>query len=368
MFKHLLKKALVVCLCFGVFSCKKEKTTANETAVNTPTDHSILFSEFPETSNITFNTLFNFKEGIPNKLHIVDSTLVIHNRRSSNSNFLFYNYNLNSGNLSKGYISSGRGPNEILSSFSSGFTDTHLWIHDMALKKIVMIDRANVLPVQKDSIGFKEYKFNEHTAIRVALKDSLSYYGVENLTSEYKVSKMDLSTDTVVEEFGEFKEQRPETIPLEVYKQAYSPLIALNPNEQKLMLAYRYTDVVEIYNLDNKVSINIQGPENFKPQFEVGKNQNGGYMEYTDKTKLAFVNAATTKDYIYLLYSGSTQKDNPDTFGLANRIYVYNWDAKPIKEISFNKDVMHLSVSNNNKKIYSFDVKTGDVLEADIDL
>src|SRR5690606_40383400 len=95
---------------------------ANETAVNTPTetptDHSILFSEFPETSNITFNTLFNFKEGIPNKLHIVDSTLVIHNRRSSNSNFLFYNYNLNSGNLSKGYISSGRGPNEILSSFS----------------------------------------------------------------------------------------------------------------------------------------------------------------------------------------------------------------------------------------------------------
>lgn len=108
---------MLVFIILYITSCKQD---VNIKLSNNP----IVFSVFPKNEKLTFEEIDEYKGGIPHRMFLVDSTLVISNY-SKNIKYFFYNYSLKTGKFSKGYIRKGRGPNEAIGGFALEYRKTH---------------------------------------------------------------------------------------------------------------------------------------------------------------------------------------------------------------------------------------------------
>ena len=127
----------------------------------------------------------------------------------------------------------------------------------------------------------------------------------------------------------------------------------LKPTKNKMVLAYVYTDIIEVFDLNTKKSISLQGPEKFDSHFRI---HNDKWLE-NNQTRVAFLGGTTTNKYIYLLYSGKKFKEEKSFRG--DQIFIYDWDLNPIKQITLDREVFQISVSRDDKTLYSYDELTG---------
>ena len=231
--------------------CKDEKNILN--------DKAILFSKFPKEDSISFRNIYEFKEGVAGMFKLVDSTLIIFNV-GPNTKYFLYNYSLRSGQLSKGYLSKGKGPGEAIGAGGIGVSWNSLWLYDVSLKKILTIDKTKALA--NNTFG----SFNEHVVksdyYMISFEDSLHFFGVGTKNSIFKVQEVDLISGKEIKNYGKFQ-NITDKIPLKSLKSAYESFIFTKPIGGKVVLAYRYTDAIEIFDKKANTSIVIHGPEGF---------------------------------------------------------------------------------------------------------
>jgi cytochrome b involved in lipid metabolism len=334
-------------------SCKNDEIELNEKI--------FFFDKFSQENKIVFEELYEYKKGSPKGLHLVDSILIIHNGNRGQE-FFFYNYSLRKKQLSKGYLRKGRGPGEAIGVVSAGVKNNNFWVHDVTLKKILTIDKNEILRENNKALKFKEYPIKDDM-YRIDFSNNFNYLSVANSSSDYKVVEKELVSDKTINEFGKFK-NIPKDKPVISVKDAYTSYIYSRPSGGKLVIPYRYTDVIEIYDLKKHSNFAVQGPEKFNVDFKIGERNGNYYMKKTKKTRKAFVNGAVTEKYIYMLYSGHKKSDGNWSYG--KYIYVYDWDGKPIKKITLDRYIYTFSISENDEMIYSYDLKKGYIVEASI--
>ncbi|NMH87590.1 hypothetical protein HHX25_08745 [Flavivirga sp. Y03] len=312
-----------------------------------------------------FKKTYEFKEGAVGAIHALDSNLILFNNGSKNDNPFFYNYSINNNKISKGYINKGKGPNEALGGMTSGLVNNTLWLYDITLKKIITISNINEL-INDDYLLFREYPIKERFYM-ISLKDSLNFYGVGSFNTKPKIQEIELTTNKEVDSFG-FFESYPKKIPFSAYKSAHESFIFIKSiSRDKIVLAYRFTDAIEIFDLKTRESKVIQGPEVYNTQFtSIDAGGNNFIMGVTEETRRSFVNGTVTDKYIYLAYSGS--RFNTINSYLSNTVYVYDWNGNPIKKFLLDREILSLTVSKNNKTMYAYDVSTGFIVESNINL
>lgn len=312
------------------------------------------FSQFPKEEKIEFKKLVEFTIGNPRQMITIDSTLIL-GYYASGQKYYLVNYSLSKGVFSKPYILKGRGSNKMLGLANMGFNSNYLWLNDFTAKKIMLLNKNKVIKENFD-FDIKEFSFNTNRYYRSILIDSLQCISTGSETSKFKVQIIDLSTGKVSKEFGKLKSY-PKDLPLPVITQACLTQTLLKPTRDKLVLAYIHTDIIEIFNLNTKKSISLQGPEKFNLDF---KTINNTWFE-NEKTKVAFIGGTVTNQNIYLLYSGKNFSDENAFKG--NYIFVYDWDMNPIKKIKLNKEVYQISISEDNI-LYSYDEKSRYIVSA----
>lgn len=345
---------LTISICF--YSCQSKEVPK----LNSNMEY---FSQFDEEQRITFQDELEFKEGLPYRLHLIDSTLVIFNALGRKSSF-FFNYTLNNKVLHKGYLKGGRGPGEALGCISNGVLNNKLlWVYDITLKKILITDLNESLNNSTNSMIYHEFPVKNNLYM-IELKDTLNYFGVGNRSSKYKIQKNKLESSIKLQEFGEY-ENINESFPLSLFKSAYESFIFSQPKGNKIALTYRFTDVLEIYDVDTQFGNGIKGPEGFDPEYNRIMSENGYVMERNKKTKFAFVGGSSTEKYLYLLYSGKLEVDENPNY--ANNIFVYDWNGKPIRKLTLDRDILCFTVSQDDKEIYAYDPNTGNIVKSLID-
>ena len=57
------------------------------------------------------------------------------------------------------------------------------------------------------------------------------------------------------------------------------------------------------------------------------------------------------------MYSGKKFKEEKSFRG--DQIFIYDWDLNPIKQITLDREVFQISVSRDDKTLYSYDELTG---------
>jgi hypothetical protein len=289
-------------------------------------------------------------------LFLKDSLLILYNSKGKN-NYFFYNYFLNKDSLSKGYLSSGRGVGESLGAMSSGLNNNILWTHDLVLKKILVADITK--SSNTSNIVFKEYPLEDKFYMMESI-GNLNFLGVGKIDSPFKIQKIYLQSGKVNKEFGEFKHV-PTDKPFESYKTAYDCFIFKKPSGDKVVLIYRFSDIIEIFDLKKNTSFAIQGPDSFNVDFIPISIGSISVMGRTEKTKFSFVNGYTTDDYIYTLYSGKLANSLNSDY--SNYILVYDWNGNPIKKIVLDKNALSFCISNDNKEIYIYNPDTGYIMK-----
>ena len=123
-------------------------------------------------------------------------------------------------------------------------------------------------------------------------------------------------------------------------------------------------DQIEIFNTKKQTSRVIQGPEGYDVEFQPMKVGENYVMSPNNKTRYAFINGAVTDNNIYLAYSGSLFLDENSYFGKS--IYVYDWEGNPIRKLIFKKNILSLTVSDDDKTIFAYDANKGFIVQANI--
>jgi hypothetical protein len=315
------------------------------------------FEKFQHEGNLSFTNLFEFKNGIPFEIHSIDTTLIICDGLGAKNGVFFYNYSLPNKTLSKGYFKGGRGPGEALTVFSTGIIGNVLWSYDITLERITTIDKEKAIEQEKN-IDIEQYPKKEFS-YQIAFKNTNTILAVGNRQSKYKIQEIDLKSEKVIAEYGEF-DDIPQDISFESYKAANECFILTKPSGKKAVISYRYHDEIEIFDTENHKSIAIKGPEGFDADLDFGPN-----VAYRNKnTRFAFFNGVATDKFIYLLYSGNGHESEFRDY--CNTVYVYDWEGNPVRKIKLNKYITSLSVAKDDSVMYAYDPYSGQIVQAQI--
>ncbi|MEI6865151.1 BF3164 family lipoprotein [Flavicella sp.] len=342
--------ALTLITFLSFFSCKEDSNIVINENIKT-------FTSFKQKDTIKFKKVVDFKKGVVGKIYIKDSALIIFNL-DGKRDFFFYNYFLKNDSLSKGYLPGGKGPGEAIGGMSSGLKNNILWLHDLSLNKILVADIEKKTSNNNKPL-FKEYPI-ENNFYMMEYQDSLNLFGVGYINSLFKVQKVDLFTGKIKKQFGEFK-YLPEDKPFSSYKTAYEPFILSKPSDDKIVLIYRFSDIIEIFDSNTTKSIAIHGPEMFYADFNSMSIKSMSIMARNSKTRISFVNCAVTDNYIYALYSGKLFNTKNSNFGMY--VFVYDWNGNPIKKLILDREAFSIAVSKNDKDIYIYDPKNGHIMK-----
>ena len=324
------------------------------------------FNKFPKEDSLFLKNVFELKGLMPSQIHNIDSTLVIFNFARNRKGYCFFNYSLKDNKLSKGYLAYGRGPNEVIGPFGSMIKDNKLWMYDITLKKLMSTELNKALDnsdVKFNSFPIKNFHY------QIAPLDTLRYLSVGDRSSLSKIQLIDMISEKTIKEYGKFT--LIDDAPIDAVKDGYQSLITPKPFGDKVVLPYRYEDIIEIYDLKADTSIAVQGPDQIVLDFKPTKIREGESVYMVEKeTRRTYGRATVTDEYIYLPYSGHRRGDRSEEerfkWNYQNVIHVFDWGGNPIKKLVLDCYVSSITVSKDNKTLYSFNPETGYLMKVDL--
>ncbi|MFC3560508.1 BF3164 family lipoprotein [Pedobacter jamesrossensis] len=321
--------------------------------------HDKSFTAFPvdKTLKIELDLFFSVPAHVKaGRIFLGDDFIVLRNDDLKQDS-LFLQYSL-TGKLEKKYVQQGTKQGMAYAAMSSGIVDNKIWFHDLALSKVVIIDPKSSSNA-KSEFKLKDFAYSTQLVNENTLLTSGFYH------STYLLEYLNLSSGKVEKQIGQFIPP-DKKIPFFNWKAAYESFLFLRPNREKAVLAGRYSDNIEIFDLVKKSKLSISGPENFEPDFKPATDSisNDYKISFTKKSKIANTGGFVTEKYIYLLYAG-IEFLNVDWIGHSDVIHVFDWNGKPIERIKLDKKVKSIAVSKDDKILYTVDGTTGKITKTE---
>ncbi|MCQ2975184.1 MAG: TolB-like 6-bladed beta-propeller domain-containing protein [Bacteroidales bacterium] len=138
---------------------------------------------------------------------------------------------------------------------------------------------------------------------------------------------------TNTQKFGDFEK-----------KIAFENRIYYSEANQKIVVPYAYTDIIDIYDIDLNLVSRIHGPIGFEP---IMSDKNGMFGPSASCTKVSCVIACLSKNYIWLVYN---EGKDPNT---SKQLLVFDYKGNPISVYNFNINIHGIAVDEDNNTIYS---------------
>ncbi|MGY3055480.1 hypothetical protein ACVWYG_003696 [Pedobacter sp. UYEF25] len=337
MFRYFLIILVFFCGCKNAKKVKTERT--------------VIFSKFPKQQNVALHNLIKYDNGVVSRLYLTDTSLIAYDWRGQGGYF-FYEYGLQSKQNINKYMPHGRGKGQGLGSLSAGIYKNSLWMYDIILNKIIFAD-LNGSSSSADAIVYKEYPFTEKYYNIQFLSDK-KIVANGNYQTPNKIQEVNLNSGKIVADFGVL-DGLPKSIPFYAWKRANEAFMALNRTQNKVVLANRFNDNIEIFDLESHKSVKVKGPENYKIEFAFFKSdENKDLIQRNEKSRYGFVRVMATNKNIYALYSGNNRDSNYIDY--AKTLYVYNWEGQPMKKLNLDRYISGFTVSNDDKTLYAYDV------------
>lgn len=308
------------------------------------------FDKFPLQETLNFVPLSDSIPDNPSKMLLSKGNLIIQTFCKAKEKHLAI-YSLSENRVINEAVKYGNGPEEMLSC-EICLDGDKLWLYDIMKKQI---GECSVRCFLSGNPPVCWHKLNSYYYDIAILNDSI-IVGTNNMQSRHKIGYVNILT-------GEVKERADysyldKDINLGSLIDASSCYIDVNPKTKDILLSYRYTDIMEIYNTNGDIKYALQGPVKFNVEFKPTKKS----MGKTKDTRKAFVNTYVTENYIYLLYSGCKRTEENWAYG--TEIYVFTWDGKPVKKYDLGQPVYAFAVDEANHKIYSYSILTEQLIMA----
>ena len=141
-------------------------------------------------------------------------------------------------------------------------------------------------------------------------------------------------------------------VPIRVRQHAFQSALALNRTVQRVALATRHADRLDIYSMDGRSHWENKRLFMFDPIYEVGQGADGPIMASGENLRFGYIAIAAASDRIYALYSGRTRGGFPGRATFGQYVHVYDWNAKLVGVLKLNDDVIDVAVDVSGKVLY----------------
>lgn len=350
-----------------LFSCKSRD---NELVVVKSCDF------FTETS---FDTVIHMKHHIfndsvicnPVRLSLQDSILFSIDATYS-SDTLVRCFSILSGRYLGPIFMKGNGPKEVLSVSSIEFSvdSTKFWTFDVtkqnwfgrkleSLNKYLSIDENDytILSLKNiELLGLDQPHWIKNGFVATSLFKHKERFFV--YTTDHKLKKTVINPNLYIKE-GIFADN--------VLGDIFSTRLCTTPDFTKIILAGRYLDLIEIYDVDGNIKKMLKGPKKeFDLDFDKQKSIGRSAFVKNMNTRRAYLAVKATSDNIYALYSGKSKKDK-ENYSYSKSMYVFSLDGSCLYKYILDIPIIDFVVDEQNGRIYATSIDA-DIVYFDINI
>lgn len=300
-----------------------------------------------------------------NRLHVIDSFLVIYQKRKD---ILFSVFDLHSLKHLYSFGSKGNGPNEFNLAFSSTFKPVY-----GKGSVFAMGNKMNNVQYYK----IKELLNNITTPYKIAKLPpklngfrAMAYIGDSIIYgSPYAGENIDLFRfnvdDKVLNNYVEYPKDYP-LIDSETKREVYGCYMTAKPDNTKFARTYSNMGKIEIFDIDNKSSfvISYEGFPSLKDNLQLNKSSKN--VEHRGDQRV-FSWAITSNDkYIYVKVFNDRYDKIADSEGynesFVPEVHVFDWDGNPITKLKLENYFNYYDVDNEGKYLYTSSVFEEDII------
>lgn len=241
-------------------------------------------------------------------------------------------------------IPKGRGPGEQVGTFFFTYSPNtrKIYSFDITLRRM--------LELKMDSIAVSDYKptraFNwpQLNVLQGAMLND-STFVVSGNTDDFRVAMFTLGGS--VNKFGCSPD--PKHKMNAILNEAYMGKMKASPCGEKFVLACRYADQLEIFNLRDTQQVLVKGPELFEPSYSIKKLGSYQVLGHNKDELYGYTNVYAGDKYIYALYAGRVKEKG----GMyCNTIRVFTWDGEYVQDYILDHSVSCFTLDEGRGILY----------------
>lgn len=285
--------------------------------------------------------------GYPYEILLADTFLIVKNLHSSPAIDVF---NLNSGELINKFCIKGRGPEELISPFSIQYIakTREIMVQDLHGKKLVFYNLKSVVTNKSKIVSSTVRISKEIIARKVVMKNDGTFFCDLMGNPDYYMNCIIDHSGNLIKYLTKYPEIDIKYDPV-IGSNIFATNIGISNTGEYVVLPYRYSDKISIFNSDNEHVVNIIGP-NYHKLHVVNRNNRASL---TSKNNCAY-NIPCCGDKLFMIpYSG---KPIAGEYNLADNIFCFDYKGNVIKHFKIKPKVTEITVDWKNKTFYGVNV------------
>lgn len=134
----------------------------------------------------------------------------------------------------------------------------------------------------------------------------------------------------------------------------YQGFIQSHPDGEKFVAAFFDGGIIQFLDMKKEPMI-FKEIITALPDLEPVSSGGGQSLAISRATQQGYSGLATTKDYVYAVYSGKTDKDSPYSAAMAaygNHLLVFDWNGVPVINFTLDHAIISLFIDQDNQYAY----------------
>jgi hypothetical protein len=252
----------------------------------------------------------------------------------------------------------GEGPGRVLNSFSIIPEDNKIGVYDAT--KFCLFSYCVDSILRYDKLCEPEVVIKKFPSLLLDLAQlDDQIYATCGLYGMDRFALINKEGD-VIYQGGKLPDKKNEQITDIVHAVAYQGMLTSNKKMDKVAICTRYAGMLQIYSYENGALNMISDHTLFLADY----SQEGENFAPNAQTRWGYLSIDANEKYIYALYTGANQSENPETIFLGDEIHVYDWNGNPVQLIKADRKLSRICVDEN--RIYGFDNEKEDIVFASL--
>lgn len=286
---------------------------------------------------------FDIEVNRPVRLFSFDSLLILNNMSTE---LLLDIYNINNNTKICSNISVGSGPNELLIINKIQRTDSSLLLFDQMRGKLFEYSISNFCIDHPEPLSITNIEESANNIIRLSSGNIIA----TTFNKENKRFSLFDSKGKLIEHIGDYPEYNDE---LSMYEKIESFICDMTLSQSNIILTYKRTDLIEIYDTVGNLIKRVQGPDHFFPAIK--EKRNGEEIRFSTKkgeSRDAYFYPNIYNNEIWTLYSGKYFDSNGAPIYLNNTILVFDSLGTILKQYKLDIPIFTYTINAERKKLY----------------
>lgn len=282
----------------------------------------------------------------PSRVYFRDSALFFKDNMSKDAQM--YVYDFRTGVTYK-HIKFGRGPGEMLGAFYFAFIDSP----EATLVYDVTAD--NILIADTDSLRVEGYHPKEYyTSCTLDRRVScITGYGDKLVCLGGKDAwrVVELQVNDSVKVVSSYSPDLESGKKDDLTMSAYEGVIKASKARQVCVIACRYSDQIEIVDLNTRRPMFVKGYDNFEPGSKVVWVKGFKTLSHDPEERKGYVDVCCADDFIVALYSGRKTKEINSSYG--RNLRLLSWNGELIDEFILDRDIISIDIDAESGLLYA---------------